>query len=109
MQEPVQFDWTIWAKPPECYFTASTDKTSDTGSNMLNAFLMYLECQCGGIQGLKWPQSAAQFPPGRPLARAPYRGYPLRFPALHFFALAELAKVLNLQRVHYVCIRYVGL
>jgi hypothetical protein len=39
-----------------------TDKTSDTGSNMLNAFLMYLECQCGGIQGLKWPQSGAQFP-----------------------------------------------
>jgi hypothetical protein len=29
----------------------SRNKTSDTGSNMLNAFVMYLECQCGGIQG----------------------------------------------------------
>jgi hypothetical protein len=60
--------WTIWAKPPECYFTASTDKTPDTGSNMLNAFLMYLECQYGSIQGLKWPQFKPQFSPGREAA-----------------------------------------
>jgi hypothetical protein len=112
------FDWTIWAKPPECYFTAPHRQdiryrlhhaqsilnvfrmpmrwhsrlemapigsaisagpgapnfargavyvVPDAGSNILNAFLMYLECQCSGIQGLKWPQSGAQF-----LGRVPH-------------------------------------
>jgi hypothetical protein len=58
----------------------------DTGSNMLNAFLMYLECQCGGIQGLKWPQSLAQFPGREPqtLHLVLYMWYPIRF--LAYFA-----------------------